>query len=363
MHCQEFEMKKIAIITVFILGSCASSRRTISERPLSDASASGEQVPVQIREVDPSQKSSEYYIKNKELQVKSKRRKNSTGSLTSIEDARSYALPTTLPLTVGMTLPIKVTSNRDESAPQGAAGAAGGAPAGGSSNKLDETLIKALPNLEQAEKGKPVIVKNFNVQVIDIKENGDAVVAYHRRSLRGDQAADLLINAVIPYDALLDRDSISTDRLQSVAIRESQDGELTERVSSNWEDEYTLRISGFDEANSKSALALEDKRKQLQEAKEKVVAQVKSLGSERNTMANERQKLLDEKKASDDKIAAMEEKIKNQESELKDLRPKEEDANKKKPVELVDPAPETTSDTPTEAVPSAKSKQANKEKK
>ena len=316
----------LIFLLVTFFASCARSRSVISERPLLDGARGGEGTAVQIREIETDRPKKEFYVKNKDLKVKQNRKKNNSGSLSAVDDARSYVLPSELPIVVGTNLDIKVSSNRLE--PAAPAADAAVSPDPKSSAQLEETLLKSLPNLEPGSNAKdgPVIVKSFKVQVIDLRDNGDVVVAYHRRSLRADHAGDLLIHAVIPFSALTNREGIFTDKLQDVHIRESQDGEIAERSSSNWEDEYTLRISGFDEAKSKSALALDERRKQLQDAKDRVVAQIKSLGSERQTMTKERQDLLDNKKKDDEKIASLEEKVKDQESEIQKLTPKEENA-------------------------------------
>jgi len=324
----------VFILMCLAATSCSSRSGVISQRPLVDATRSDGAVAVNTREVEPPPAQKEFYIRGKELAVKPKKRPSQTGSLSSVEDARSYQLPGHLPLTVGTILDIKTASNRNEAGPNSPGATAGSLAGGGSaptddksSAQLEQTLMKALPNLEPGSgTEKPTIVRNFKMQVIDIRDNGDAVVAYHRRSLRANQAADILINAVIPYAALTDRENLSTSQLESIRLTESQDGEVIERVSTNWEDEYTLRVSGFDEAKSKSALVLEDQKRQLKDARDKVVSQIKSLGQERQTMTKERQTLLDNKKKDEEKIADLETKLKERDEEIAKLKPKEEEA-------------------------------------
>lgn len=324
-------LRFLGLLAVLGMFACANGRNTISQRPLVDATRGDGSTAVEIREIEQPRPPHEFYVKNKELKVKPVRKQNASGSLSSVDDARSYVLPTMLPIAVGTILDIKTTSNRlDTPASTGSlADTTTGAPAEDkSSAQLEQTLLKAVPQLEPGSANdKPTLVKNFKVQVIDVKDNGDVVVAYHRRSLRADQASDLLINATIPYAALTDRDNITTAKLENVKLTESEDGEVIERISANWEDEYTLRISGFDEAKSKSALALEEQRRQLGEAREKVVAQIKSLGTERNTMTKERQGLLDAKKKDDEKISELEAKLKEQAEQIEKLTPKEENSD------------------------------------
>jgi hypothetical protein len=315
--------------------SCFGGPTVMSQRSLNEAAMEGDRQAVSIREIEDTSPRRELYLKQKDVSVRPARTQSETGSLNSVDDSRSYLLATKPPIAVGEHLEVKVSSNRIESKDTPQSATPGGADASGdktdakSTAAVEDVLLKALPDLEQAGSEKPTIIKNFKVQVYDILENGDALVMFHRRSIRGDQAADVLVRGRIPYSSLSDRENLSTNMMEDISFRESQDGDITERHSLNWEDEYTLRLSGFDEAKSKSALALEEKAKQLQEARGKVVTQIKSMGSERQTMAKERDGYLKKQKDDEQKIEEMEAKLKEQESELADLRPKPEEDEEK----------------------------------
>ena len=322
-------MKILIVVSFFIMmASCSGGRKPISERPIATSPSTEPATQIAIREIPDNSPRQEFYVKKNDLNIKRKFKPKETGSLTSTTDPRSFVRPATLPREVGSVIEVKTSSNKLEGSGADSAKSKGGQSGKAddkNSAKVEEELLKSLPSLDPADgPNKPELIKSFKAKVIEIRENGDAVVAYHRRSLREDQASDLLVNAVIPHNALVDRENIKTTDLQDVKVTESRDGEITERISGNWEDEYTLRMSGFDEAKSKSAVALDEKYKQLKEARERVIAQVKSLGQERTTMAKERSDLLETKAKDQDKIASLESKVKEQEEAIKDLTPEPE---------------------------------------
>lgn len=314
--------KKICIfIAILALAGCFSDRHTISKRKM------GEPVnAVTGREIAVPTTPQDVYTKQKVIAIKPIKKSNTNGSLTSAEDPRSYLLASTAPVMVGSFLNIKTVT----SAEAAKAAAAGGAakPAAQTAAQVEQDLLKSLPNLDPApgEPEKPTVIPGFKAEVLEILDNGDAIISYHRRSIRGDQAGDYLVKARVPQADLLEKDSLSTSNLVDVDFQESKDGELSERHSSRWEDEYTLRMSGFDEAKSKSAVALEDQRRQIKDTRDKLATQIKAFSTERQTVAKERSVLFEKQKETAEKKAELEAKIKDQESELEKFKAKEEEA-------------------------------------
>jgi hypothetical protein len=299
------------------LSGCLGNRHSISQRPIT-----GAQEVASSREVVPPPAPQDVYTKQTTLSIKPIKKINTNGSLTSLDDPRAYLLASTAPLVVGTFLDIKTVTNAD-AAKAPAAPAAKGSPAA----QIEQDLLKSLPNLDpvQGDPDKPNLVTNFKAEVLEVLENGDAIVGYHRRSVRGDQASDYLVKARVPQAALAEKDSLTTANLVDVEFRESREGELSERHSSRWEDEYTLRMSGFDEARSKSAVALEDQRRQLKDTRDKLATQIKAFSTERNTVAKERADYVAKKKEEDQKITDLETKVKEQNEEIDKLKPKEEE--------------------------------------
>lgn len=355
----------LTMMSLCMLASCFGKQKQISRRPIATA---GEPVAVESRPIEEAEPPQDLYTRKKELVIKPTRRTNSTGSLSSVQDPRSYLFGSDLPIAIGQYLNVKTTSNRLEKAKEASPSASSDKNADKSAEQVEQELLKALPNLDQASEGKDKasIIKSFKMEVLDVLENGDAVVMYHRKSLRGAQAADLSFKARIPQAALVDRENLSTTDLVGVAYRESIDGEIVERESANWEDEYTLRISGFDEAKSKSAVALEENRRQIKDARDKLATQIKAFGTEKQTVAKERAKLAEKEKADTAKITELETKVKEQEEKIASLTPKEEE--KSEDAALTDDKnadAKKTGDKKADKKPAAKAdlKQTEKDKK
>jgi hypothetical protein len=267
----------------------------------------------------------EVFVRSKELKIRQVAPVNRTGSLTDLNDPRAYLFGFERPMEIGQFIDVKVASNRsDNEAPKSADGSSS-SNAGSNAKPAEEAeLLKALPNLDPAGKNKPVLVKSIKMQILERYPNGDALVMYKRRSLREGQGSEINVTGRVGAEALTRPDSISTLDLADIDWRESVDGEVVERRSANWEDEFSLRISGFDETKSKDALALEEKRNMLQSARDKLENEMKSVGQERAKMSKERSALLDEKAKDKTKIAELEEQNKDLQKQVDDLSPKDQ---------------------------------------
>lgn len=315
-------LKTIMLMSIVpALAGCFGNRHTISQRPLT-----GEQEKIAVRDIATPASPPDVYTKQKVLSIKPIKKSNTNGSLTALDDPRSYLMASTAPLIVGSFLDIKTVTNAD-AAKMAPAKDAAPAKSTQTAMQVENELLKTLPTLDPAKDDleKPSVVPGFKAEVLEVLENGDAIVGYHRRSVRGDQASDFLVKARVPQSSLLDKDNLTTANLADVEFRESREGEISERHSSRWEDEYTLRMSGFDEARSKSAVALEDQRRQLKETRDKLATQIKAFSTERQTVAKERTDYMNKKKEDAQKVADLEVKVKEQTEEIEKLKPKEEE--------------------------------------
>jgi hypothetical protein len=323
------------------VGSLALSCQTNGPHYISKRDPGPGTAPVKVETpppaAEPEESPKEVFVRSKELKIRQKAPVNTTGSLTDLNDPRAYLFGFERPVEVGQFIDVKVASNRAENEPaQKAAdtGAEGGAGADDKSKVKpaeESALVKALPNLDPAGKNKPVLVKNIKMQILERYPNGDALVMYKRRSLRDGQAAEINVTARLSAEAMTRPDAVSTLDLADIDWRESFEGDIAERRSANWEDEYSLRISGFDETRSKDALALEEKREMLKSARDKLEAEMKTLGQERSKMTKERSSLLDEKAKDRAKIAELEQQAKDLQNKVDDLSPKDEAPEGDKP--------------------------------
>ena len=303
-----------------------------------------------------------------DLKIRRKAPVNETGSLTDLNDPRSYLFGFERPIEVGSYIDVKVASNRSDAAPNAAD--AGAEPKSEVKGADEATLLKALPNLDPGGKNKPVLVKNIKMQILERFDNGDALVMYRRRSLREGQGAEVVVTARLPAEALSRPDQVSTNDLAEVDWRESASGDVVERKSANWEDEYSLRLSGFDETKSKEAVGLDEKREQLKAARDKLENEMKGFSSERQKMTKERAALLDDKSKDNAKISDLEKQNTELQKKVDDLSPKDEapgDADKAAAEKAAgaDPAKDSKKDPKAAEKPAGKpaSQSAAKETK
>jgi predicted nuclease with TOPRIM domain len=178
--------------------------------------------------------------------------------------------------------------------------------------------------LEPAPDNKPILLKSIKMQVLERFDNGDVLVMHRRRSIREGQGADVTVTARVPAEALARVDNISTLDLADVDWRESFNGDVAERKSANWEDEYSLRLSGFDETKSKDALGLEEKRNQLKSVRDKLENEMKGFAGERSRLSSERAKLLENRAQDSAKISELEKQNAALQKKVDELTPKEE---------------------------------------
>lgn len=319
-----FSWIMIAIIMVSLFGCEMSGQKYISRREPNPVVANTKVAAPNVEPVKES-KPSDLYTRNKEVKIRRRSPINETGSLTDLNDPRAYLFGFERPLDIGSFVDIKVVSNRAEAKSDNKVTEQKAADTKDSqTGKPDEAanLLKSLPNLEPADGNYAGLIKNIKMQVIEKLPNGDVLVMHRRRSLRDGQASEINVTARMPALALARVDNLSTVDLADIDWRESSNGEIAERKSANWEDEYTARLSGFEESRSKQAMAIEEKREQVKSARSNLEKEMKAFMSDRDKMTKERASLLETKAKDDEKIAELE--SRNQELQ----RQVDESANK-----------------------------------
>jgi hypothetical protein len=165
---------------------------------------------------------------------------------------------------------------------------------------LEEELLKDLPDLKPAKKDSVKLLKHLKMQVVHQFPNGDLMTRITRSSTNPDLQEDIVAEAKIPAERLASGDPITTDDLVDVTVSENHGGELVERRSTSWEDEYSLRLSGFTEAKSKAGLDLEDKRKELTEARDRLEQRIKAFSAEKKQFVTQRDQIKKEGSALSD---------------------------------------------------------------
>ncbi len=247
-----------------------------------------------------SEPRSQIYIKRESLALVPKETKNYTGSLFSLKNPDNLLFIEPPLGDIGDSIEVAIAVNRiDKAKPAAKADPNAAAPAalaGAVKDKdkeaklLQDELIAALPKLEPGI-GDPKIPTSIRMQVVRKLENGDVIVEAARASQNEWEAHSIRAQARLPQNRLRAQKDISTADLADVQWTEAENGSITERESSLWEDEYTMRWSGFNEARSKSAIDLENKRKDMEKVKGRLQERIINLGKERGQIALERERV------------------------------------------------------------------------
>jgi len=321
-------MKKMTVRKItftLILSSlvaCQTQRVVpVSQRPTEGIEKfSGDRMVGQRRSPTDQQMAPEIFVKRDEIVIEPVDQRNTTGSLFNLDDERNYLFVANPPLVVGKYIDVAVTSNRVAQNDAGGAAADGEAP---SMEGIEGEILASLPHLGPLEKGDS-LVSSLRMRVDKVFPNGDVIASLQRRSVRGVIGNAIDVKARVPFDRLTPGFKLTTKDLSDVHWFESLDGQITERHSSAWEDEYTARISGFEEAMSPQAVDIARKEKQLQESRQRMEGQLRAMGAERELVAREREQAFKMRAEVEQKVAELEEKVREREQELQRIRPAED---------------------------------------
>jgi len=303
------------IILTTLLGACQTGVYPISQREyLSEKEGKsphlGHRRPVEEK----SESAPEIYVKRESLAVVPKETQNFTGSLLSLNRAENSLFMEPPRGAVGETLDVVVKVNRSEGAatptPAPAAPAAG-APPGATGKGPQDELIAALPKLEPEDK-TPKVPSIIKMRVLRKLENGDVIVEATRASTNEWDANSIRAVSRIPRDRLASNQPLTTLDLVDVDWYEQQGANTVERESSGWEDEYTLRWAGFEEARSKTAIELENKRKDLEKVKDRLQDRIVNMSKERGQIAQERERVRKLREEAEQKLGELNRKLAEQ---------------------------------------------------
>jgi|GEM_PF-1132278 hypothetical protein len=317
-------MKTLCMI-VLILGvsACQTGIVPIAKRDMYEkegkSSHLGHRRPVEEK----SEPATQVFVKRESLAIVPEETQNHTGSLFSLKNPDHLLFVDPPRGALGDSLDIAVRVNRTDRQPNAnnqTPPAAGNPPQPVGNTPRDakavqDELIAALPKLEP---GLPdaKVPASIKMKVVRKLENGDVIVEASRASQNDWEAHSVRALGRIPRDKLQGRQELTTNDLADVQWSENHNGEFTERESSLWEDEYTMRWAGFDEARSKMALDLDNKRKDLEKVKERLQDRINNLGKERGQIAQERERVSRLRQEAEQKLNEMNKKIEEQNSLL-----------------------------------------------
>ncbi len=298
-----------------LLVSCATSAVQVTGRSTGLFEKNGAHVGSSARAPGHPSERPEMYIRQKNVNIDTVGKENSSGSLFNPTDERNFLFTSSGPVSVGRYVDIKVVSKRVEKE-KDADKQEKNEPEKADDDKITAELLKALPDFAPAEPGENSALKRFSMKIAHRYENGDALVTMQRTSLVNGEANEISLAARVPYDRLISGYQLTTDDLNDVKYVESYEGEVSNRFSSGWEDEYTMRMSGFNEAKSRVASDLEQKRQRLEEAKDRVKNQIVSMSKERQKVADERDRVFKQSTNDRERMADLEGTIEQQKSKI-----------------------------------------------
>lgn len=183
--------------------------------------------------------------------------------------------------------------------------------------QAQDALIKAAPGLKPAAGEKIALKESIRFRIRDLYPNGDARLEYYRHSQSNGERRSMLVSALLPAHVLSQGGGLSTQDLLDVSYSEQSKGETINRNSAFWEDEYSLRFSGFSEARSELAKNLEKEKKNVERLKASLKKRLTAAGSDRNKMANERESLRKTQSEHDKVVEGLKDTIADRDSTIK----------------------------------------------
>ena len=309
----------LSVLCIFQLSltSCFSGVQTIDSRePHLYSRKEGGQVYKNPIKVNSEKRAPEVFIKKKKVKVAPTPSDGNSGSLYQLGNKNNQLFVTFDRPGISDFIEIKVVNQRELNEDKEQLKTNENNEEEGNNDLDEEKLIKSLPSLEPFDLKSKGVLKTIKMKVMHRYDNGDLLLSFNRESASEDSKKLIKVSARLAAQHVLPSKEITTNDLADVDFLEVGDEEVIDKNSTSWEDEYTLRLSGFSEADSKLATQLDVKRRELMEIKEQLENRLKSLGSERRQMAKERDSWIEKNKQADKKLAEVNAKLEEQKQQL-----------------------------------------------
>ncbi len=304
---------RIVVLIALAISSCQTRIVPVSKRHYISKPV-GVKIMKKGRDIaDEEQKSPNIYIKRKKLKIDPVVEINSTGSLMFLNNPENYLFTPMPKGKIGDTLVILTRVNKSEEQKPPVEGEQ-------KPEELQDELLAALPKLAPKESEKIVPLTSIKFKIDRRLPNGDVIISSFRASSNEGESNTIRIQARLSRSDLMNKKEITTDDLLDVEWYERQDGEVFERQSLSWQDEYTMRLSGFNEARSQYAEQLVNKEKDLVRVREKLRDRINTLGRERQAVAKARQDVDKRNKAMSQIVDGLRTKINEQEDVINEQK-------------------------------------------
>lgn len=311
------------MIVIFLASlGCQTRIVPISKRHVSSSGSSPTLYKKGRRINEGVAKPPQIFVRKKKIKIKPVLEKSNDGSLASLSNPENYLFYNKPKGELGDILNVLVRVNQKE-------GGGENQQAGEQEpEKLKDELLAALPQFTPGDASKDRLpLSSIKFKVDRRLPNGDLIVSTYRTSQNENHSSSVRLQARIARSSIMKAKEITTEDLLDVDWYERKDGEVVERESLAWQDEYTLRLSGFDEANSKMAQELENKRQDLGKISDRLRKRIGVLSKERQNYVLSRQKLDEEKRQVAEKLKQYTEEMEKQQAtiaEQKDIIKRQE---------------------------------------
>ncbi len=274
------------LVSIFALFGCETNMHSITQRPVQNIRSMEER-----KKASKPKEHADLFTRKREILIEPLQPDNSSGSLMQPEDERNYLFTSRVPTQVGSYIPVEIDSLSIQSKTE-------------KDDKNDkakepdiqDALLKEFPTLVPPDGENKHLVRTIKMRISHVEENGDLQLTYEHDSRSNEDVHKIQVRAHLPYSNVLNGSSIKTSDLSQVQFTETFKDEVVERNAPEWEDDYSLRISGFSEAGSKQARALQDKRGELEKFRDTLRKQLISFGKEKQQIAKQRDTLVEQEK-------------------------------------------------------------------
>lgn len=324
-------------IIFFALSSCG----TTGVVPISSRAFQMEPKRVDIAPRNPVQESDkrpQTYVKRREVIITPKKTENEFGSLVSLDDAELNLYSHYSPVRAGDLIRVEFDAARKAKEEK-----KGGPPKKEGEDELEKLLRETMKSLEPGEDFS--LLKSMMMKVSYSDPKGRTILVFERESTADKESKKIHVQAEVPSRLLRFRRELKSSELGQIKFIESLPDEIVERASTHWEDEYTLRISGFTEATSKMAEELSSRRKDLLRLADQLRKRLENIGRQRRKNSQDQERLTKEAQKQKAKLAEMEEKLAKKDEEISAKNAeiaerKAELAEKNAQIAELQPAPE-----------------------
>lgn len=302
------KFRNIYILSMLFV-SCAHNVNSISKREIGGFKKSGMRVLESKRNLSDNKEPLKLYVRQNKVTISPVEGHNETGSLFNVNDESNYLFASRPPLVPGKYLDVFVASNRSAKEKDNEAENIDESVKEEITDEEAKSLVESIPSLTPADPSSKHLLKKFRMKILRVFPNGDVLGVVGRSSENQHSKHSIDVSARIPYASLVSGRPLTTEDLSDVSFEEADGGEQIVRRSTSWEDEYSLRLSGFNEAESRYAQDLADKRKRLENLRKQLKNRIVAHGKERNNTAKQRAELLKEKSENMKKIDELQSKI------------------------------------------------------